>query len=164
VKLLLVLLSVLAVLAAGCGGGGTKAAEPKDLTSRDLCDRLDLAKLHTLTGDDWKRAIPKKGYVGCEVRITEDAPARIYVSVEAEAAKPKPDPALAREFFDEDTHYAGFRPVKGVGEVARFRSTAGDLFVLDHAITYSVQVLSDRMRGAKALKPALAIYRIVRNS
>jgi hypothetical protein len=131
------------------------------MTSQDLCDRLDVAKLHDLTGDPWKRALAKKGYVGCEVQVTEDTPARIYVSVEATAAKPKPDPELARQFFDEDTHYAGFKPVAGVGDVARFRAEHNDLFVLDDAITYSVQVLSDRMDGQKTLKPALEIYRLV---
>ena len=149
-----------ALAAAGCGGG-SRRVPPERLTSRQLCDLLDLGRLEDLTRDPWKRALPKKGYVGCEVQVTEDAPARLYVSIEGEAATPKPDRKLAREFFDEDTHFEGFAPVKGVGDLARFRAEHEDLFVLDGAVIYSVQVLSDHVDGRRALEPALAIYRIV---
>jgi hypothetical protein len=166
VKAPLLLLGALALLlAAGCGGGGggKKSTSPADMTSKDVCGRLDLAMLHDLTDDGWKRALPEKGYVGCEVQITQDAPGRIYVTVGAEAAKPTPDRELAREFFNQETHYAGFRPVAGVGDAARFRAQDEELVVLDDAVTYKVQVLSDRLHDQGTLKPALAIYKLVRN-
>jgi hypothetical protein len=173
VALLGALAAGLVLVLAACGGGGgggggggdaaggDEHAAHEGITAQEVCDRVELDTLHELTGDDWKEALPQKGFAGCEIRVTEDAPGRIYVSVSDIAQHPEPDPALARQFFDEETKYGGTQ-VPGVGDRAVYRASIGALTVLDDATIYKVQVLSDHTSKAAALEPAKRIYELLR--
>jgi hypothetical protein len=163
---------VLAVVGtAGCGGGGGGGGGGSGVenenkvagvvrTSSELCDRLDLDALADITGDGWKESKPAKGYVGCEVFVTQGDPGHIYVSVSDVGAG---NAELERQFYREETRFKGFGPnIAGLGDRASFNSSDGALVVQTNGVIYKVQYLSPASGGdAKSLAPDRKIYALV---
>lgn len=136
---------------AGCGSGGHKASAPPapkapvPLTSRYVCSRLSLSRLREITFDHWQKAVPVgKSLVGCDVSVSENAPARIYVRVVDERADPQLSSngrqGMVEDWFQSQTVYGG-HAVAGTNGRQWFRPTVSALVERDGLVVYSVQVL-----------------------
>ncbi len=145
---------------AGCGGGsgtsssstsaaGSKpsstaaAAKPVVPTSAQVCAKLPLPAMTTLTSDKWASAEPSDGLIGCTLMSPD--PASLNVRLD-DAATKAPDQtraaALAKTFFESETSDAAYQAVPGVGDEAKFRPGTCDLHVLTGALAWDVQLLS----------------------
>ena len=117
---------------AGCGGGsgtsssstsaaGSKpsstaaAAKPVVPTSAQVCAKLPLPAMTTLTSDKWASAEPSDGLIGCTLMSPD--PASLNVRLD-DAATKAPDQtraaALAKTFFESETSDAAYQAVPGV--------------------------------------------------
>jgi len=112
-------------------------------TSAQVCAKLPLPAMMTLTSDKWASAAPSDGLIGCTLMSPD--PASLYVRLD-DAATKAPDQtraaAFAKTFFESETSVAAYQSVPGVGDEAKFRPRSCDLHVLTGALAWDVQLLS----------------------